>query len=240
MEKPGIIRKQIPNAITLMNLLSGSLAVIFVLGGNVPVAAMLLALSAVFDFFDGFIARLLGVSSGLGRELDSLADVISFGLAPSLFLFELLRHNPGSPFSGMAQELLPYSALLIAAFSAYRLAVFNLDTRQHNSFIGLPTPANAILLVSLALASVYDTGILSRLAGSYWLQLAVIPFSSFMLVSNIPMIALKFSNGYGFKQNMEKYLLLALCIAILLIFKLGGLVLIIPAYILVSFFTLKR
>lgn len=239
-----MIKNQIPNSITLLNLLSGSVAAIMAVEGHLVIAAALVGLAAVFDFFDGFFARLLHVKSEIGKELDSLADVISFGLTPSLVLFIMLRENTGfQPQTGILSYL-PYTALLIAAFSALRLAKFNLDTRQTSSFLGLPTPANALFIVSLPLftgsQALQDAGFLSALAGSIYFQVALIPVSCYLLVSEIPLFALKFSNGFSFAANKLKYSLVLGSVIALILFKWAGIPLIVVLYILISAFAGKE
>ena len=151
------IVKHIPNSITSMNLVSGSIGVIFCLSGDVRTAFVLMIASAVFDFFDGFAARMLGAYSEIGKELDSLADMVSFGLLPALMLHEtMVLSGTAGTLSSTAGTLsgtgnwISWLPLVLAAFSALRLAKFNLDERQHDSFIGLPTPAAAMICGSLA------------------------------------------------------------------------------------------
>ncbi|HOP14231.1 CDP-alcohol phosphatidyltransferase family protein [Lentimicrobium sp.] len=241
MKKNRPVLSQVPNMVTLLNLLSGSVSVIMVLSGETLLAAMLVGLAAIFDFFDGFLARLLKVKSDIGKELDSLADVISFGLVPALFLFMMLRNNPGLEETAGVGDMIPYFALLTGAFSAYRLAFFNLDTRQTESFRGLPTPANAIFIVSLSLIAgetpLFDAGVISSFAGNLWVQLLLIPLSCWLLVSDIPMFALKFSKGFGFSQNRIRYLFLLLSLLLLVFFRFGGIPLIIVMYVMISLFT---
>jgi len=237
------LRQQIPNTITLLNLISGSVAVIQALYGNLQFAALLIAMAAIFDFFDGFAARLLHVKSEIGKELDSLADVISFGLAPGIFLYIMLRDNPFFVNSTGLLSYLPYLAMLIPAFSALRLAKFNLDTRQTDSFLGLPTPANAIFIISLALFTgsnpMQDAGILSLIAGNPWFQLILIPVSCWLLVSEIPLFAMKFSHGFGYSQNKLKYIFLASSVALLILFHWAGIPFIVILYVLLSLFFRK-
>ena len=235
-----MIKKHIPNTITLLNLISGSVAAIQAIEGNLPLAAALVGLAAIFDFFDGFAARLLHVKSEIGKELDSLADVISFGLTPSIVLFCMIRDNSAlQDYPGIA-AILPYAALLIAGFSALRLAKFNLDTRQTDSFIGLPTPANALFIISLPLfagnGALQDAGLLSALAGNLNFQFALIPVSCFLLVSEIPLFALKFSHGFTFGANKIKYIFLLASIIALMAFKWAGIPVIVIIYILISVF----
>ncbi len=233
-----MIKKHIPNSITLLNLISGSVAVILAVEGQIITAVALVGLAAVFDFLDGFFARLLHVKSEIGKELDSLADVISFGLTPSVILFCLIRENPALQSTQGLAGILPYSAMLIAAFSALRLAKFNLDTRQSTSFLGLPTPANALFIVSLALISgsqaLQEAGLLSSIAGNLYFQLALIPLSCFLLVSEIPLFALKFSSGFSFSANKLKYILVLLSIIALIAFQWAGIPMIVILYVVIS------
>jgi len=233
-----MIKKHIPNSITLLNLVSGSVAVILAVEGQIITAVALVGLAAVFDFFDGFFARLLHVKSEIGKELDSLADVISFGLTPSVILFCLIRENPAlQSYQGLS-GILPYSALLIAAFSALRLAKFNLDTRQSTSFLGLPTPANALFIVSLALISgsqaLQEAGLLSSIAGNLYFQLALIPLSCFLLVSEIPLFAIKFSDGFSFSANKLKYIFALFTVIALIAFQWAGIPIVVILYVAIS------
>ncbi|MBK6964345.1 MAG: CDP-diacylglycerol--serine O-phosphatidyltransferase [Bacteroidales bacterium] len=232
------MKKHIPNSITLLNLISGSVAVILAVEGQMIPAVALVGLAAVFDFLDGFFARLLHVKSEIGKELDSLADVISFGLTPSVILFCLIRENPALQSTQGLAGILPYSAMLIAAFSALRLAKFNLDTRQSTSFLGLPTPANALFIVSLALISgsqaLQEAGLLSSIAGNLYFQLALIPLSCYLLVSEIPLFALKFSSGFSFSANKLKYILVLLSTIALIAFQWAGIPMIVILYVVIS------
>ena len=230
-------KSHIPNTITLLNLLSGSLSVILLLKGFVIAAAFLVGLAAVFDFLDGLSARLFNAKSPIGKELDSLADVISFGLVPSLFLYYLMSQNPMVINGTGLIVYTPYLALLIAAYSGLRLAKFNLDTRQYNTFLGLPVPANAMFIVPLAIIASLDTGgssIVSTVVGNFWFQLAVIPVSCFLLVSEIPMFALKFTKGFGLKGNMIRYSFLLISLLMILLLGWAGISLSIVVYILMS------
>lgn len=190
------MKKHIPNTITCCNLVSGCIAIVFALYGNPTMALMWIIIGAVFDFFDGMSARLLGVSSPIGKELDSLADVVTFGVAPSCIIFNYL--------SGchIHMVFLPFLAFVIAAFSALRLAKFNLDERQTTSFIGLPTPANALFWGSLIVS-------IDELSGDYacavWILVAMVFVSSYLLVAELPLFALKFKH-WGWKGNEVKYI----------------------------------
>lgn len=230
------LKSHIPNAITVLNLLCGSIAVIFLFKGLFLEAAGLVGLAAVFDFLDGLVAKLLNAKSLIGKELDSLADVISFGLVPSLFMYMLISSQQDTD-TGVFQTIGPYFALSIAAFSALRLAKFNLDTRQSTSFIGLPVPANAIFIISFVMVALYNDAplqILNQLASNIWVQITVIAVSSFLLVSEIPMFAMKFSKGYGIRENRVRYSFALL--SLISVFLLGwtGISLTIVIYILMS------
>lgn len=237
------IKVHVPNAVTLLNLISGSLAVILLYQGYVLYSAMFVGLSAIFDFLDGFFAKLFNVKSMLGKELDSLADVISFGLAPALFLFELMSNNKSVAEAGNLLSYTPYLALLIAAFSALRLAKFNLDTRQSVTFLGLPTPANAVFIVSLTIVALQQSSpipVINQVAGIYWVQLAVIPFSCFLLVSEIPMFAMKFSKGFALSNNKLRYTFMLITLVCVGLFDWTGILLSVVIYILMSLIFMER
>ena len=219
------LKAQLPNFITLLNLLSGVVGIIWVLEGQLLYGAYFVILSAGFDFLDGFIARLLKVQSDMGKELDSLADVVSFGVLPGILLYSLTKDQTGSQF-------LPYLTLIVPMLSAYRLAKFNLDTRQSDRFIGLPTPANALLLSTLPHLVAHWPELAPWVTSP--IALVVIAWvASILLVSELPLIALKFKNS-SFADNTYRYTLLCLgafCFAWL---QLAGIPLIIIAYLLLS------
>lgn len=222
----------------MLNLMLGSAAIVHVVNDNLVFAAVLLAAAALFDFMDGFAARLLKVNSEIGKQLDSLADVVSFGVAPAVFLFVAIRDNaePGA-FVGF-QHILAYAALLIGAFSGYRLAKFNLDTRQTSSFIGLPTPANAIFIVPLVLiatAAIPSGGnLIFSICSSIWFQLLIIPLSCWLLVSEIHLFSLKFTRNGNFSANRLKYMFLILSLLIIVFMGWTGLPTVILLYIVLS------
>ncbi|WP_293490083.1 CDP-diacylglycerol--serine O-phosphatidyltransferase [Prevotella sp.] len=196
-----IITRIIPNTLTCGNLVSGCIATVFALSGDARMALLWIIAGAVFDFFDGMSARLLNVSSPIGKELDSLADDVTFGVAPAAIIFRELQTLECPDFLAPVAEYLPYFAFVMAAFSALRLAKFNLDTRQTTSFIGLPTPANALFWGSL-LVSRADWFESSPLMVP--VLLLMICFSSWLLVAEIPMFALKFKH-WGWKENELRY-----------------------------------
>ena len=224
------MKKHIPNSITCCNLISGCIATGFAFAGNIKVALLLIIIGAVFDFFDGMLARLLNVSSPIGKELDSLADVITFGLAPSTIIFSQLHVMSYPTFLEPLRDYLPYAAFIMAAFSALRLAKFNLDERQALGFIGLPTPANALFWGSLLV------GVGEKLETHPWVLyflLAGILISSWLLVSEIPMFALKFKH-WSFKGNEVKYLFLITCCPLVVIFGISSFAIIIAWYVILS------
>lgn len=231
------LKSHIPNAVTLLNLISGALAIILLFNGYVVESALFIGLAAVFDFFDGFLAKLFNVKSLIGKELDSLADVISFGLAPAYFLYFLMSKNEFYSSSASIVQYLPFLALLIAAFSAFRLAKFNLDTRQTVSFLGLPTPANAVFIVSFCIVALKTNGtipVIDQLTGNYLIQLAVIPLSSFLLISEVPMFSLKFNKGYGLNGNMIRYSFLFITLILILLLNWTGILLSMVVYVILS------
>jgi CDP-diacylglycerol--serine O-phosphatidyltransferase len=219
------LKAQLPNFITLLNLLSGVVGILWVLEGQLLYGAYFVILSAGFDFLDGFAARLLKVQSDMGKELDSLADVVSFGVLPGILLYSLTKAQTDS-------QVLPYLTLIIPMLSAYRLAKFNLDTRQSDRFIGLPTPANALLLSTLPHLVAHWPELAPWVTSP--IALVVIAWAtSILLVSELPLIALKFKNS-SFADNTYRYTLLCLgafCFAWL---QLAGIPLIIIAYLLLS------
>lgn len=214
----------IPNTLTCCNLICGCMAAGAAFYGNYQYAVLMIILGAVFDFFDGMVARALGVSSPVGKELDSLADVVTFGVAPSAIIFYLFHevHYPEMlakldfslfTFHLSFVKLLPYTAFLMAGFSALRLAKFNLDERQHYGFIGLPTPANALFWGSLVLGE--HAFLVSLKFNAVFLFLFMVLFC-LLLVSEVPMLALKFKN-MSWTDNKQRYVFLLGCLPILLL-----------------------
>ena len=225
------MKKQIPNIITLLNLFSGCIAIVMAFGGNFLAVVIFVTLAAVFDFFDGLAARALGVSSKIGVELDSLADVVSFGVAPAAAVFMLLKEFTLFPdFLSPLQNYLPYLAFLIPVFSAYRLAKFNIDERQTTSFLGLPTPANGLFWITY----VYGTHLLANTNGFYfYLTIGFIFVLSLLMISEIPMFSLKLKN-LKLKGNEKQLLLIVLMIAFVLLWGIIGVAWGILAYIAIS------
>lgn len=220
------MKKHIPNTITCCNLISGCIATWFAFQSDYKMALLFIVIGAVFDFFDGMVARLLNVSSPIGKELDSLADDITFGFAPSAIVFNFLSN-------GQLSTYLPFLAFIMAAFSALRLAKFNLDERQSLGFIGLPTPANALFWGSL-IVGINDSGF--TFDGLEWIILAGTFISCYLLIAEIPMFALKFKH-WGWNGNEIKYIFILSCVPILLLLGIAGFAVIIAWYVILSFVT---
>jgi CDP-diacylglycerol--serine O-phosphatidyltransferase len=237
-----MIKKQIPNIITLLNVLCGSVAVVFILNGSLTIAVLLIMLAAVFDFFDGLSARLLKAYSPMGKELDSLADMISFGLAPGLIMFKLLEISVFKEFVmihlqsnlSISQMLVLGSAFLIPIFSALRLAKFNVDERQTSSFIGLPTPANALFICSLALIQEHGTiPAIDSILLTTPVLVGITLLFSYLLIAEIPMFALKFKN-LSWKTNQIQYIFILISIILLITLRLYGISAIVLLFIGIS------
>ena len=224
------MKKHIPNTITCCNLISGCIATYFAFMGDFHLALLFIVVGAVFDFFDGMVARLLHVSSPIGKELDSLADDITFGFAPSAIIFSYLcTFHIHAPF-------VSFLAFVMAAFSALRLAKFNLDERQALGFIGLPTPANALFWGSLIVGlDQYEV----EFEGLEWVILIGTFISCYLLIAEIPMFALKFKH-WGWKDNEIKYVFLLSCIPLLLFLGIIGFAAIIAWYVILSMVTMKK
>ncbi|MCF2737356.1 CDP-diacylglycerol--serine O-phosphatidyltransferase [Bacteroides caecigallinarum] len=234
---PNIIIRNIPNGITSCNLFCGCIASYMAFQSDFRLAMLFIVLGAVFDFFDGMSARLLKVSSPIGKELDSLADNITFGLAPSAIVFSLFKEIHIPDFMSGVSGCLPYAAFIISVFSALRLAKFNLDERQTTSFIGMPTPANALFWSSLAIC-IDESHCMSQYFNAFYLLLLVV-IMSLLLVSELPMFSLKFKN-LTWKDNKIKYIFLAVSVALLLVYAINGLAAVIIWYIILSAFTFKK
>ena len=226
------MKRNVPNMITYLNLISGCVACVMALDNNYLWAFIFIIIASIFDFCDGLVARLLKAYSKLGKELDSLADVVSFGVAPGMIIFVFLRniiidYNTISSLTYMA-----YIAFLMPAFSALRLAKFNIDDRQTSSFIGLPTPANALFWGALIYQlSLWNIAPLYLITG---IIVGVLLFS-YLMISEMPMFSLKFKN-HGWKGNEAKYILLLVAILSLVFLGISGISATIVIYILMSLF----
>src|ERR1700756_1642996 len=267
------IRRNIPNTITCGNLLCGCLAIVQIFEGDLVWAAYLVGIAAVLDFFDGFAARMLHVASPIGKDLDSLADMVTFGVVPGFLTYKLIYQalyldnlNVFDPVSfnkiifkagdlleksNFDSNYLPYIAFIIPIFSAIRLAKFNNDTRQTESFIGLPTPANAMFFCSIPLVlkqitneyaadknpfellvNVSSNPILA-LASNYWVLIVLVLVFSFLLIAELPLFSLKFKS-FGWQGNQIRFILIALSLILLIVFKFMAIPLIITVYLLMS------
>jgi CDP-diacylglycerol---serine O-phosphatidyltransferase len=265
----------IPNIITLLNLACGCLAIVFAFNGNLVWAAYLVGIAAVLDFLDGFVARALKQYSPIGKDLDSLADMVTFGVVPGVVMYQMMKlamtanvllskiwrfphANQFDQDSTTLMTVLPFAAFFITLFSALRLAKFNNDTRQSDSFIGVPTPANSILICSLALigndffaglanveGSFWDMGeyvsVQGNVEGAFpwwitnltWILLGITGIMSYLLISEIPLFALKFKS-FKWKGNELRFSFLAVAVIMLVLLQYIALPLIIVLYILLS------
>jgi CDP-diacylglycerol--serine O-phosphatidyltransferase len=205
---------------------------VFALNGEFVTAAYFIMIAAVFDFFDGFAARWLKAYSAIGKELDSLADMVSFGVAPASIMYGLLLGAVTRIGLSAGGWFIALSAFLIAVFAALRLAKFNIDTRQSDSFIGVPTPATALFICSLTFI-VQDAGVIATFASNLYVLLAVIAVFSLLMVSELPLFSLKIKS-FAWKANRIRYIFLALSVGILAIFRWTGLAMVILLYIVLS------
>ena len=233
------ILKHIPNGITSLNIASGTIAAIFTFQGDLQLAALFICAALIFDFLDGFSARLLKAYSEMGKELDSLADMVSFGVVPALFMFYLMRQRLGVSLPinidhlSFAEILMLLSPILIVVFSGLRLAKFNIDDRQSSSFIGLPTPANAILLIALTLTVMENYNSIYYRSISSPIGLTIICIlSSLLLVSEIPMFSFKLKS-LSFKENSIPYIFIIISLLLITFLQVEGIFLTIIIYIVV-------
>ncbi len=215
-----MIKKHIPNTITLANLTCGCIGIIACTKGDLATASYMIWLAAIFDFFDGFTARLLNVSSPIGKELDSLADMVTFGVLPSFILFSLLEN--------LGANNLAYIGFVLALFSALRLAKFNIDTKQANGFIGMPTPAAAFFVSGLAFWPA-DSILINSSINIVFISISL----SLFLVAPIPMLALKFKD-YSIKNNISRYLVVIISALLLAILGKQSFPIIISFYLVLS------
>lgn len=232
--------KHIPNLITSLNIAAGFAAIISAANGDILTASWLILAAMIFDFLDGFSARLLKAYSETGKELDSLADIVSFGVAPALIIYEMLvpaleaRFATGSGFTSDFTAIALYIPVLMPVCAALRLAKFNIDSTQTTSFKGLPTPANAIAVISVVVAANYASmPLLKSFTESSAALLVYTIILSLLMVSRIPLLSLKFKN-LKLKGNEGRYILIGLSLISFIIFGLSAAPLIIPIYIIVS------
>ncbi|NQX84404.1 MAG: CDP-alcohol phosphatidyltransferase family protein [Flavobacteriaceae bacterium] len=243
------MKKHIPNLVTLLNLFCGSIAVLLAVSGHLVYAAFFVFLGIFFDFFDGLLARRLNVQSELGLQLDSLADVVTSGVVPGIVMYQLLNlaMNDGWQSNSLCADELQYQTfnyisllgLLIILASAYRLAKFNVSDNQSDAFIGLPVPANTLLIMALPLIMEFqNSDSFNAVILNQWFLLSVTLLSCYLLNAKIRLLALKFKN-YSFKDNAMRYVLIILAVILLVIFQFAGIPLIILIYIILSLLTKK-
>ena len=230
------MKKHIPNLFTCLNLFSGCVACVMAFHGNYGWVVFFVVTGSIFDFFDGFLARILNAPSAIGKELDSLADMVTFGVAPSLILFYYLKDNVADTIFEPVQTILPYFAFLLAVFSALRLAKFNIDTRQASSFIGVPTPANALFWISLCygLNEYIVAGNIEII-----ILLVLIVIFSLLMTSEIPMFSLKIKQ-FKIKGNEKQLILILFTVVSVAVFKITGIAISILFYILLSIITTRK
>ncbi len=247
-------KRHIPNIVTLLNLFSGSIAVLFAVNGNFIAAAIFVFLGIFFDFFDGLLARKLNVQSPLGIQLDSLADLVTSGVVPGIIMYKLISDATNSPSLGVSSDswnsvfhweefqlpVLPLIGLLITLASAYRLAKFNIDEDQQSYFKGLPVPANTLVILSLPLILEYQNNdLMNSIIYNPWFLIGLTLLSCYLLNSNIKLFALKFKN-WGFKDNAVRYIFLILSLVILIVLHFAAIPLVIGLYIVLSLLTQSK
>ncbi len=218
--------RYIPNFLTICNLLSGCLGIVLVAEGDLSSGAYMIWLAAIFDFFDGLSARAFKAHSSIGGELDSLSDMVSFGVLPAFIVYALLKNSLPEPSFYIA-----FIAFSIAAFSAIRLAIFNVDTRQTSSFIGLPTPASALLISALPLSN--NIPLVDQLMNNYIFLILLVLIVSYLLVARIELMAFKF-DGFAWADNKLKYSFIFLSLVLVLILNTIAIPLVIVLYIIFS------
>ena len=232
-----MIKKSIPSFVTSLNLASGFLGIIMAFTNHLEMASILTGFALAFDFADGFLARALHVKSEFGKQIDSLADMVTFGVLPGVIAYQILLKGVAETGADNLSWL-PYISVFVAVLSGLRLAKFNIDTRQSDSFIGLPTPANATIIASLPLILAHSNpssagAFISKLALNPFFFSAIVIVLALLLVSELPMFSLKHI-AKGFKQNKLQYLFLLSAVAMLVFFQFAALPLIILLYILLS------
>ena len=232
--------KHIPNAITCCNLLSGCISIVLMCNGYAVAAGAMIFLAAIFDFFDGFAARLLKAYSPLGAQLDSLSDVVSFGVAPSFIMYHYLSQVVDTSLLWRLEiadfTILPFLAFFLAVFAELRLAKFNIDDRQTTSFIGLPTPAMGLFVASLpfTLQNENLAFMANNMSNPYFL-IAIVVIFSYLMVSEIPFFSLKIKN-LKFKENIHIYILAVFAIAAVIFLGFAAIPFVMLFYILLSLF----
>jgi CDP-diacylglycerol--serine O-phosphatidyltransferase len=229
------VKKHVPNAITCANLFSGCVGIVLAFKGELIAAAYAIFLSAIFDFFDGLASRVLKSFSGIGKDLDSLADVVSFGVLPAVIMYQIFLQ---AHQIDKVSNWLNFIAFLIPVFSALRLAKFNVDTRQAENFIGLPTPANAILIASFPIIIGHHNRFYTPYLTNPYVLPCIVILMCTLLVLEMPMMSLKFKNR-DFNENIYRYLLLLFSAILILFFKFAAVPVVILIYIILSVIQFK-
>ena len=236
------IIKHIPNSITCCNLLSGCISIVLSCSGRVELAGIMIFIAAVFDFFDGFAARLLKAYSPLGAQLDSLSDVVSFGVAPSFIMYHYLCQQPtANSLSDVTSGLniVAFVAFLLAVFAELRLAKFNIDDRQTTSFIGLPTPAMGLFVASLPFTLRNENlAFMGNLMTNIYFLIAIVVLFSYLMVSEIPFFSLKIKN-LKFKENLHIYILALFAIVAFIFLGFAAIPFVMLFYIVEAMFVRK-
>lgn len=228
------LKRYIPNLLTLGNLFCGTLATIFAVQGDFASVGLFVVIGIVFDFFDGFAARLLNVSGELGKQLDSLADMVTSGVVPGIIVYQLFIENNSNVVATNTVNYLPFLGLFLTLGAGYRLAKFNIDTRQADSFIGMPTPAMSLFVISLPLIQEYSTieFVQNLIANNYFL-IAITLLLTYLMNAEISLFSLKFKT-YSVKNNLMKYLFLVLSTGMLVFLQYLSIPLIILLYVFLS------
>ncbi|MDX9930705.1 MAG: CDP-diacylglycerol--serine O-phosphatidyltransferase [Bacteroidales bacterium] len=234
------MKKHLPNLITSLNLAAGFIAVVLAAEGKLLIASWLILTAMIFDFLDGFTARLLKAYSPLGKELDSLADMVSFGVAPALIIYKAIGTAQGingpvlSAENISASSLVLLIPLIMPVCAGLRLAKFNIDTTQSTTFKGLPTPANALAVISAIIAQHFSHGtVIDQFFESEWALALFSVIISLLMVTRIPMLSLK-TTSLSLKGNEARYLLVVTVILSIVLMGISGVILIIPLYIAIS------
>lgn len=234
------IKKHIPNAITLLNLLSGCIALVYAFDDNLQMAFFWVCMGIFFDFWDGFAARILKVSSPLGVQLDSLADMVTSGVVPGVVMYQMLDHiQENNAFYNVTEDtfymkLVPFIGFIITLGSCMRLAKFNIDTRQTDSFIGLPTPANALFVLSIPMIlNTTSFDFMQTIFSNPYVLVGISIFSAFIMNAELPLFSLKTKNK-NLGDNKLTFSFLGICVLLLLFFQYEAIPVIIGFYILLS------
>jgi CDP-diacylglycerol--serine O-phosphatidyltransferase len=229
------MKQHIPNTVTCLNLFSGCLGIVFAFNGELVFASYAILIAAILDFLDGMLARLLKAYSELGKQLDSLADMVSFGVLPSVIIYHLFLKSTDLN----SENWINYSAFIIAVFSGLRLAKFNIDTRQSENFIGLPTPANALLIASFPIMLEENNSIFMNYIMNPNALLVFSLLISFLLISEIPLLSLKFKT-ISFSENILRYLLIGSSLIFIALLQFTAIPIILALYLMISMIHFRK